>query len=267
MTLELRSVTFQPPSVTLRPPSVTLELRSDTLQPPSVTFQPPSVTLQPLSVTVELRSATAVNDGPVVIECIVTQPSFFSRFFWNQGAPCVTGTQSATVNVSRTLWVHRAPPFVHHQPPFVHHQPPSVQYQPPFVHHQPPQVNILAASRQIAVAMILAYVLYIVFTLVTHKDMFEGDGEGEAGAAGAEGDDDDEDEGEEPHYTATFATVGLAVTTVLISFMSEFLVNSLEPAAKEWGLSTAFISVILLPIVGNAAEHATAIVMAYKVSP
>ena len=123
------------------------------------------------------------------------------------------------------------------------------------------QVNTLAASRQISVIMILAYVLYIVFTLITHKDIFEGSGDEVQGTVD-EG--DAEEEGEDPQYSTQFATGLLALTTVMISFLSEFLVDTLEPAAKHWGLSTAFISVILLPIVGNAAEHATAIIMAYK---
>jgi Ca2+:H+ antiporter len=70
------------------------------------------------------------------------------------------------------------------------------------------------------------------------------------------------EEVETPQYSTALAVFMLAFVTVLISFESEFLVDSLEPAAKAWGLTQAFIGVILLPIVGNAAEHATAVVMA-----
>lgn len=54
------------------------------------------------------------------------------------------------------------------------------------------------------------------------------------------------------------------VITVFISILSDYLVGAIEGASAQWDVSTAFISVILLPIVGNAAEHASAVMFAMK---
>lgn len=108
----------------------------------------------------------------------------------------------------------------------------------------------LTVSRLISVLMCVGYLMYLWFQLYTHRDMFE--------------DDIDEEESGSPEYSGWLCVVFLALTTVLISIESELLVATLEPTAVKWHLSQAFISVILIPIVGNAAEHATAIIMAYK---
>ena len=78
-------------------------------------------------------------------------------------------------------------------------------------------------------------------------------------AAAASGGDDDE-------LVLTFRTClgALAVVTVLISVLSEYLVASIEAAADAWGVPLTFIAVILLPIVGNASEHASAVMLARK---
>eukprot|EP00759_Apiculatamorpha_spiralis_P019129 PhF_6_TR25310/c0_g1_i1/m.34942/K07300/chaA, CAX; Ca2+:H+ antiporter len=118
--------------------------------------------------------------------------------------------------------------------------------------HTNPQ-DILHVSRQIAIVTFLTYIAYILFQLVTHKSLFDGEA----------GDDDDEEE-EEPQFSFVFAFIGTGVVGVLISFGSEFIIGSIEGAAREWGVSKHFLSVILLPIVGNAAEHATAVTQGYK---
>eukprot|EP00976_Prorocentrum_cordatum_P083937 1185438-Prorocentrum_minimum.AAC.4 len=56
----------------------------------------------------------------------------------------------------------------------------------------------------------------------------------------------------------------LGVLTVFISLLSDYLVDAIEGAAASWDMSVAFISVIVIPIVGNAAEHASAIIFAMK---
>lgn len=52
--------------------------------------------------------------------------------------------------------------------------------------------------------------------------------------------------------------------TVFIALLSEYVVDTIEDASDSWGLSVSFLSIILLPIVGNAAEHAGAIIFAFK---
>merc|ERR1719243_491676 len=60
------------------------------------------------------------------------------------------------------------------------------------------------------------------------------------------------------------SVVLLLATTLVVFFCSEELVDSIEGVSEKYGLSKEFIGVILLPIVGNAAEHATAVTCAYK---
>jgi len=56
----------------------------------------------------------------------------------------------------------------------------------------------------------------------------------------------------------------LTVITIFISLLSAYLVDAIEGAAESMGMPVAFISVIILPIVGNAAEHASAVIFAMK---
>ena len=56
----------------------------------------------------------------------------------------------------------------------------------------------------------------------------------------------------------------LSLATVFISLLSDYLVATIEGASASWDFSVAFISVLLLPTVGNAAEHASAVMFAMK---
>jgi Ca2+:H+ antiporter len=104
-------------------------------------------------------------------------------------------------------------------------------------------------SRIIALVMGSVYVAFLVFQLRTHADLFIGDDEG----------------GEEETDLAVGTSVGLLVgTTCCVAYCSEFLVDSIEGVSETYGLPEAFIGLILLPIVGNAAEHTTAVTAAYK---
>ena len=96
--------------------------------------------------------------------------------------------------------------------------------------------------------MLCAFLLASVPMDRTHTDLFE-----------------DEDEEEEDEDLGFGGSLGwMAVLTIFISILSEYLVEAIEPTSKDWGVPYLFIGVILIPIVGNAAEHATAVVMAYK---
>lgn len=129
---------------------------------------------------------------------------------------------------------------------------------------------IFGVSRVSAVFIIIGYVTYLYFQ-VSHSDVFdkaadkEGDEEGDgAGEAAEKGDDGDDDGGEETRYSFAFDIGGLAVCTVLIALLSEWLVDALQPATVQLGLNEAWVAVILLPIVGNAAEHATGVTSAWR---
>ncbi|KAF9773606.1 hypothetical protein IL306_008561 [Fusarium sp. DS 682] len=75
---------------------------------------------------------------------------------------------------------------------------------------------------------------------------------------------EDEDEEEEPQLHFWVAIATLTVATVLIALCAEFMVDSIDAVTKTGGISEEFVGLILLPIVGNAAEHATAVTVAIK---
>ncbi|OQU86993.1 hypothetical protein SORBI_3003G184800 [Sorghum bicolor] len=114
----------------------------------------------------------------------------------------------------------------------------------------------LDLSRACSLVMLLAYVAYLFFQLKTHAQLFEpqevADEDGEA------------EEDEQAVIGFASGLFWLAFKTVLIAILSEYVVGTIEPTSKSWGLSVSFISIILLPIVGNAAEHAGAIIFALK---
>lgn len=103
-------------------------------------------------------------------------------------------------------------------------------------------------SRICALVIAFVYIMFLVFQLKTHAELFVGD----------------EEEEEEPDMAGPVALVMLFIATCTVAYCSEFLVDSIEGVSKEYGLPEAFIGTILLPIVGNAAEHVTAVTAAYK---
>ena len=105
-------------------------------------------------------------------------------------------------------------------------------------------------SLAIAVVLFLTYLCMLWFTLGTHKHFFIG-GEDEL----------DEHAG---HWSPARATIILVVATGVVSLLSEFLVGTIESVRTTFGVTEVFVGVIVVAIVGNAAEHSTAIVMAMK---
>ncbi|KAK4235865.1 Sodium/calcium exchanger protein-domain-containing protein [Achaetomium macrosporum] len=77
-------------------------------------------------------------------------------------------------------------------------------------------------------------------------------------------DEDEEEEGEEPQLHFIVAVATLALSTVIIAFCAEFMVDSISAVTAGGRVSEEFVGLILLPIVGNAAEHATAVTVAIK---
>lgn len=131
--------------------------------------------------------------------------------------------------------------------------------------------NVLAVSRHIAVITAFIYICYLWFQLVTHKEMFNEGGSTNSSADQmiSKGDEEeevdvDDDDDDVPEFTLTFSLVGLAVASILISYLSDVLVGSVEGFAHQYNVPSQFIGLILVPIVGNAAEHATAVIMAQR---
>lgn len=108
-------------------------------------------------------------------------------------------------------------------------------------------------SLVIAIIMLTVYVAGLVFSLFTHKDIFE-----------SEKEDNDKEEEEKAKWRLPVAVGILGAATVFVALMSETLVATVEVAAEQFGFSEAFIGIILIPILGNVAEHASAMIMAYK---
>jgi len=106
---------------------------------------------------------------------------------------------------------------------------------------------LLPVSRIASIIIILAYVAYTVFQLVTHKDTMSAD-------QGADEGDDGED-----HMSVTTACMLLFGTTVIVSCCTEMLVTAIGGVTEHAHISKHFIGIILLPIVGNACEHASAV--------
>ncbi len=111
-------------------------------------------------------------------------------------------------------------------------------------------------SLAIAAVLLTTYGLGLLFTLRTHKQLFGGHGEEVAAV----------DEAAEPHraWSLRKSLLVLLAATALIAWVSEILVGSVEGAAKALGMTDVFVGVVVVAIVGNAAEHSTAILMALK---
>jgi Ca2+:H+ antiporter len=108
-------------------------------------------------------------------------------------------------------------------------------------------------SIAVAVVLILVYALTLLFSMKTHSYLYD------VGVAEIE-------EEETPHAKPNMMLwiSVLLVCTLLVALESEMLVDSLEVATSQLGLTALFTGVILVPIVGNAAEHATAVTVAMK---
>ena len=117
---------------------------------------------------------------------------------------------------------------------------------------------VLSISRVAAVFLLLSYLQLLWFQLYTHKDSFE--------AEEPEENDDEEEEEEEEEATVSMsmALLGLGMTTGLVTIFSDYLVESIDGFCTESGISRTFVGLIILPIVGNAVEHITAVSVAMK---
>ena len=108
-------------------------------------------------------------------------------------------------------------------------------------------------SEEIAVVLAVTYFLSLAFTLVTHRDLFSGK---EASSR---------DSAQRPSRARRRdAVLLLLAATAGVTVLSELLVGSIEHAAETLGMSQVFIGVIVVAIIGNAAEHSTAVQMAIK---
>ncbi|KAJ3077033.1 hypothetical protein HDU98_009434 [Podochytrium sp. JEL0797] len=141
--------------------------------------------------------------------------------------------------------------------------------------------GVVEISRGTAVMLLITYGMFLVFQIKTNpnglvisaRDVKKGktseqvllSKEEEQRRAGEfEIEDEEEEEEERPDTLAVVAFASLVGATVVIGICAEFLVGSLEGLSLQLGWSETFIGIILLPIVGNAAEHLTAVSSAMR---
>jgi calcium/proton exchanger len=98
-----------------------------------------------------------------------------------------------------------------------------------------------------SIVLLIFYVIYLYFQLRSHKHLFE-----------------EEEDNEEHKLGIVSATIFLVLATVGVSFCSDYLVDSIDGVVEAAHVSRAFIGLIVVPIVGNAGEFATAVSAATK---
>jgi Ca2+:H+ antiporter len=118
------------------------------------------------------------------------------------------------------------------------------------------EVTIQHLSVAVAVVLIIVYALTLLFSMKTHAYLYD---------VGVAENEENEDLATPQHKPNIWLWSGvLLVCTLLVAVESEMLVDSLEVATSQLGLTALFTGVILVPIIGNAAEHATAVTVAMK---
>eukprot|EP00928_Gymnodinium_smaydae_P027109 TRINITY_DN21074_c0_g1_i1.p1 TRINITY_DN21074_c0_g1~~TRINITY_DN21074_c0_g1_i1.p1 ORF type:complete len:436 (+),score=79.84 TRINITY_DN21074_c0_g1_i1:83-1309(+) len=117
------------------------------------------------------------------------------------------------------------------------------------------QIDMLDISRICACVLATVYGFFMLFQLKTHVHHFRT-------SQADEPIPEEEDEG--PFFSVGTASCIMAATTLLITFLSEVLIGSIDPVCEQYGVPRTFIGLVLLPIVGNAAEHLTAVMGALR---
>ncbi|KRE90529.1 cation transporter [Paenibacillus sp. Soil766] len=103
-------------------------------------------------------------------------------------------------------------------------------------------------SMIVAIVLIVAYLLWLFFSMVTHKSVLS----------------DEAIEHGEAAWSKGTSIIFLIVATAMVAFTSEWLVGTIEEVKGKFGLSDLFVGAFLIAIIGNAAEHSAAVMMAMK---
>ena len=119
------------------------------------------------------------------------------------------------------------------------------------LHPDPQRVATVRMSHYVAFLLIAGYVAWLVFSLVTHSSSFGSDTRDPAVTVA-------------PKWSSKKAMGVLVASALAIGVMAELLVSATEQAVKVLGLSEFFVGLILIAIIGNAAENSSAIIMAVR---
>lgn len=114
------------------------------------------------------------------------------------------------------------------------------------------EAKTMTLSAGIAIILILLYIAALLFKLVTHRGVYHTK------------ESEENIETEEPEWSKGKAILILALATLVVAYISEKLVHTFETVGEQMGWTELFIGVIIVAIVGNAAEHASAVLMAFK---
>ncbi|MBJ6363282.1 calcium/proton exchanger [Paenibacillus sp. GCM10012307] len=106
-------------------------------------------------------------------------------------------------------------------------------------------------SLSIAAILIVSYLLWLIFSMITHRSLLS---DGEAAA----------DHGETPPWSRGVSVLFLVLATIMVALVSEWLVGTLHTFTSRFGLSELFVGAFVIAIIGNAAEHSAAVMMAMK---
>ena len=115
----------------------------------------------------------------------------------------------------------------------------------------PESEHITILSDAVVIVMALIYIAGLIFSLKTHRDMFDAS-------------DEIKKLHKTPFVSKTTAIMVLLITTVIVAFEAEFLVRGLEHAAISIGLTETFIGVVIIAIITNIAEKSAAIQFALE---
>jgi Ca2+:H+ antiporter len=114
----------------------------------------------------------------------------------------------------------------------------------------PPTINRL--SLWTSLVLMAAYIGSLIYSFSMHRDLFR------------PGKPKDHHEHRGPRITVTHAVVLLAIGTILTTIQAEMLVGALQPALSQFGFTEMFVGVIIVAIIGNAAEHYSAVAAAHR---
>ncbi|WP_020615387.1 calcium/proton exchanger [Paenibacillus daejeonensis] len=106
-------------------------------------------------------------------------------------------------------------------------------------------------SLAVAAILLVSYLLWLVFSMITHKDLLADE-------------QDPSGHHESPVWSKRTSILFLVLATVMVAFVSEWLVGTLDAFAARFGLSELFIGAFVIAIIGNAAEHSAAVMLAMK---
>ncbi|WP_206107603.1 calcium/proton exchanger [Paludisphaera rhizosphaerae] len=132
----------------------------------------------------------------------------------------------------------------------------------PAIFHSLPEITAADATLEhelsigVSLVLLMTYAAHLVFSLRTHKGLFN-----------PEPTDEDAcqtEHGHGPAWSPRKAVAVLVGATLLVAWMSEILVGAVEGASHALGMNGVFVGVIVVAIIGNAAEHSTAVLMAMK---